>query len=102
MITSLHIEHHSSGLFKIGGGRRALALLMYVVLIAALVGICTVTKIGDRYANILDVLNLLKKYDIYIHVGKRLWDIELAAIEIDNMYRLVYLIARNMHKSSWS
>ncbi|RGX46833.1 DUF910 family protein [Weissella confusa] len=34
----------------------------------------------------LDVLNLLKKYDIYIHVGKRLWDIELAAIEIDNMY----------------
>ncbi|RRG18713.1 DUF910 family protein [Weissella viridescens] len=37
--------------------------------------------------NFLDVLNLLKKYDIYIHVGKRLWDIELAAIEIDNLYR---------------
>ena len=35
----------------------------------------------------LDVLNLLKKYDIYIHVGKRLWDIELAAIAIDNMYK---------------
>ncbi|MCM0594907.1 YqgQ family protein [Weissella uvarum] len=35
----------------------------------------------------LDVLDLLKKYDIYIHLGKRLWDIELAAIEIDNLYR---------------
>ena len=39
----------------------------------------------------LDVLNLLKKYDIYIHVGKRLWDIELAAIEIDNMYKACLL-----------
>jgi uncharacterized protein YqgQ len=32
-----------------------------------------------------DVLQLLKNYDIYIHVGKRLWDIELAAIEVDNL-----------------
>lgn len=35
----------------------------------------------------IDVLDLLKRYDIYIHVGKRLWDIELAALEIDNMYK---------------
>ena len=42
----------------------------------------------------LDVLNLLKKYDIYIHVGKRLWDIELAAIEIDNMYKACLLDAK--------
>lgn len=35
----------------------------------------------------LDVLQLLKKYDIYIHLGNRLWDIELAAIEIDNLYK---------------
>ena len=42
----------------------------------------------------LDVLNLLKKYDIYIHVGKRLWDIELAAIEIDNMYKSGLLDAK--------
>lgn len=35
----------------------------------------------------LDVLNLLKRYDIYVHLGNRLWDIELAAIEIDNMAR---------------
>lgn len=42
----------------------------------------------------LDVLNLLKKYDIYIHVGKRLWDIELATIEIDNMYKAGLLDAK--------
>ena len=42
----------------------------------------------------LDVLNLLKKYEIYIHVGKRLWDIELAAIEIDNMYKAGLLDAK--------
>ena len=42
----------------------------------------------------LDVLNLLKKYDIYIHVGNRLWDIELAAIEIDNMYKAGLLEAK--------
>ena len=42
----------------------------------------------------LDVLNLLKKYDIYIHVGKRLWDIELAAIEIDNVYKAGLLDAK--------
>jgi len=38
---------------------------------------------------------LLKKYDIYIHIGKRLWDIELAAIEIDNLYRASLLEAKN-------
>jgi len=43
----------------------------------------------------LDVLMLLKKYDIYIHIGKRLWDIELAAIEIDNLYRASLLEAKN-------
>lgn len=41
----------------------------------------------------LDVLNLLKRYDIYIHLGNRLWDIELAAIEIDNMARMGLLQA---------
>jgi len=32
-----------------------------------------------------DVLQLLKRYDIYVHLGNRLWDIELASIEIDNL-----------------
>ncbi|GAK31417.1 hypothetical protein WOSG25_091160 [Weissella oryzae SG25] len=35
----------------------------------------------------LDVLDLLKNYDVYIHIGKRLWDIEVAALEIDNLYK---------------
>ncbi|MCM0582751.1 YqgQ family protein [Weissella diestrammenae] len=42
-----------------------------------------------------DVLNLLKMYDIYIHVGKRIWDIELAAIEIDNLYRADLISAKD-------
>lgn len=34
-----------------------------------------------------DVQQLLKKYGILVHVGKRKWDIELMAIELDNIYR---------------
>lgn len=41
-----------------------------------------------------DVLQELKKYDIYIHLGKRLWDIELAALEIDNLYKAGLLSAK--------
>lgn len=33
-----------------------------------------------------DVEQLLKRFDVYIHVGKRLWDIELVAIEIDHLH----------------
>ncbi|QEA53593.1 YqgQ family protein [Loigolactobacillus coryniformis] len=33
-----------------------------------------------------DVQQLLKKYNIYVYVGKRLWDIELMAIELDHLY----------------
>lgn len=44
--------------------------------------------LGDKkMKTFLDVLQLLKKYDIYIHLGNRLWDIELAAIEVDNLYK---------------
>lgn len=32
-----------------------------------------------------DVQQLLKKYGILVHVGKRIWDIELMAIELDNI-----------------
>lgn len=42
----------------------------------------------------LDVLTLLKQYDIYIHLGNRLWDIELAAIEVDNLYRVSLIDAK--------
>lgn len=42
----------------------------------------------------LDVLTLLKQYDIYIHLGNRLWDIELAAIEVDNLYQASLIDAK--------
>ena len=32
-----------------------------------------------------DVLQLLKKFDVYIYVGRRLYDIELAALELDHL-----------------
>ncbi|MFD1429900.1 MULTISPECIES: YqgQ family protein [Lacticaseibacillus] len=35
-----------------------------------------------------DVLQLLKRYGTYIHVGERLWDIELAAVEVDRLHKL--------------
>lgn len=37
--------------------------------------------------NFYDVLQLLKGFDVYIHVSKRLWDIQMAALEIDNLYQ---------------
>ncbi|TDG80439.1 hypothetical protein C5L31_000805 [Secundilactobacillus malefermentans] len=33
-----------------------------------------------------DVQQLLKKYDIYVYVGKRLWDIEVMALELDHLH----------------
>lgn len=33
-----------------------------------------------------DVQQLLERYGILVHVGKRIWDIELMAIELDNVY----------------
>ena len=32
-----------------------------------------------------DVQQLLEKYGILVHVGKRIWDIELMALELDNI-----------------
>ncbi|CAM3174304.1 Uncharacterized protein YqgQ [Lactobacillus bombicola] len=34
-----------------------------------------------------DVQQLLKKYGVLVHVGKRIWDIELMALELDNINR---------------
>lgn len=34
-----------------------------------------------------DVQQLLEKYGILVHVGKRIWDIELMALELDNIKR---------------
>ena len=32
-----------------------------------------------------DVQQFLEKYGVLVHVGKRIWDIELMAIELDNI-----------------
>ncbi len=55
-----------------------------------------------------DVLQLLKRYGTYIHVGKRLWDIELAAVEVDRLhasgliddrlYASVKIVLRHAHE----
>ncbi|MGX7051883.1 YqgQ family protein [Leuconostoc palmae] len=37
--------------------------------------------------NFYDVLQFLKTFGVYVHVGKRLWDIEVAALEVDNLFR---------------
>lgn len=34
-----------------------------------------------------DVLELLKRFGTYIHLGNRLWDIEMAAIEVDRLHQ---------------
>ncbi|HJG49132.1 YqgQ family protein [Limosilactobacillus ingluviei] len=47
-----------------------------------------------------DVQQLLKRFNVFVYVGKRLWDIELMALELDNLYqarvleRDVYLQAK--------
>lgn len=33
-----------------------------------------------------DVQQLLKKFGVFVYVGKRLWDIELMALEIDHLH----------------
>ena len=33
-----------------------------------------------------DVQQLLKQFGVYVHVGKRLWDIELTSIELRHVY----------------
>ena len=55
-----------------------------------------------------DVQQLLEKYGILVHVGKRIWDIELMALELDNInkagligqhhYMIGKLILRREHR----
>ncbi|CQH23064.1 TPA: YqgQ family protein [Streptococcus agalactiae] len=35
---------------------------------------------------LFDVQNLLKKFDIYVYIGKRLYDIEVMKIELQRLY----------------
>lgn len=41
----------------------------------------------DSMRTLYDVQQLLKRYNIFVYVGKRLWDIELMAIELDHLYQ---------------
>lgn len=34
-----------------------------------------------------DVQQLLKQFNVFVYVGKRLWDIELMALELDKLYQ---------------
>lgn len=34
-----------------------------------------------------DVQQLLKQFGVYVYVGKRKWDIELMALEVDNLFK---------------
>ncbi|USS93855.1 YqgQ family protein [Fructilactobacillus ixorae] len=36
--------------------------------------------------NLYDVQQLLKRFGIYVYVGKRIWDIEVMALELDHLY----------------
>ncbi len=41
----------------------------------------------EHLRTLYDVQQLLKRFDVYVHVGKRIWDIEVMSLEIDNLYR---------------
>lgn len=40
----------------------------------------------QSFRTLYDVQQLLKKFGTYVHVGKRIWDIELMSIELRNIY----------------
>lgn len=40
-----------------------------------------------QYRTLYDVQQLLKEFNVYVYVGKRLYDIELMAIELDHLYQ---------------
>lgn len=40
-----------------------------------------------KYRKLYDVQQLLKEFNVYVYVGKRLYDIELMAIELDHLYQ---------------
>ncbi len=50
--------------------------------------------------NLYDVQQLLKKFGIFIYVGKRIWDIELMSIELKNLYDS-RLIDERTYSSAW-
>lgn len=41
----------------------------------------------EHLRTLYDVQQLLERFNVLVHLGKRTWDIELMALEIDNLYR---------------
>lgn len=41
----------------------------------------------NQLRTLYDVQQLLKRFNVFVYVGKRLWDIELMALEVDNLYQ---------------
>lgn len=39
-----------------------------------------------EYRMLYDVQQLLKEFNVFVYMGKRLYDIELMAIELDHLY----------------
>lgn len=48
---------------------------------------CIIFKGVFSLKTLYDVQQLLKHFGVFVYVGKRLWDIELMAIELDNLYK---------------
>ena len=44
-------------------------------------------KLIREIRTLYDVQQLLKRFNVFVYVGKRLWDIELMAIEVDHLYQ---------------
>ncbi|WP_125769897.1 YqgQ family protein [Companilactobacillus furfuricola] len=40
----------------------------------------------QSFRTLYDVQQLLKKFGTFVHLGKRIWDIELMSIELKNIY----------------
>lgn len=40
----------------------------------------------QSFRTLYDVQQLLKRFGTYVHLGKRIWDIELMSIELKNIY----------------
>ncbi|WP_413627247.1 YqgQ family protein [Fructilactobacillus vespulae] len=36
--------------------------------------------------NLYDVQQLLKRFGTYVYIGKRIWDIEVMALELDHLH----------------
>lgn len=50
--------------------------------------------------SLYDVQQLLKRFGIYVYVGRRIYDIELMEIELHNLYKS-QLVDRDTYLNGW-